>query len=339
MQNESSDIDNYDNNKSSSNKSILKRPIFWIILAMIIVIIIVIIVVVIVVTTKSDDDNNINDPNENINNHYLCLDSNGIPSKNCLGGWFYESDKYGPEYNVKWLVQHKWNYVFITGDVSNDAGKQRIIEHSKLLKENHISYHVMTLEDNSKFINDPNLAIQRVSDLIDFITTENIEVAGIHIDVEPHGMTEWQEGNDETKNEIFQKYLYLLEEVRKVMNKRKDLLFSAAVAWWYSSNTDEGILTNGKGNDLANEKRLHMLVPMIYDVGTDNTDRVISRAHDYMLEGADVLVGIQYSDHTNIENACNVISTSLANDESVNIHFYGISIFSNHYYNDWGENL
>ena len=146
---------------------------------------------------------------------------------------------------------------------------------------------------------------------------------------------------DNNKNEIFQKYLTLLDQLRPAMDRQPNLLFSAAVSWWYSKHSAEGQFDNGRGYDLVNDKRLHMLVPMIYwedKTQAERTDKVIERASYYIHDGADTCAGIRVDEHKNFDQAVADIQSGLSGESDTKEHFHGVVVFANRYFTDWPPN-
>ena len=325
----------FDDHEGKSTKDklwdfIMKHKI-WVLASICGVAILITIIVVAVTVPNKGNSNPTEKPVR-----YLCLDKEGKKSQNCYGVWFYDAQKYDAKTNADWLEQHGMNFVFMSATVRTSEGRASLIENSKELEKRGIALHVMTLEDTG-YINDPQEGVDTINEILDFITTSNLTIAGIHIDVEPHALDEW----NKNKNEIFQKYLTLLDQLRPAMDKQPNLLFSAAVAWWYSQNSAAGEFENGRGTDLVNDKRLHMLVPMIYwedGKQLDRTDKVIERASFYIHDGADTCAGIRVDEHKNFDQAVADIQSGLSGNSDTKEHFHGVVVFENRYFTDWPTN-
>ena len=334
----------FEEEKETSNfKQILKKPLFWGIVGSCVVVIVIIIIAV----TVSSNKNKNNEGNSTVEEgsssggddshtpkRYLCLDNNGKESHDCYGCWFYQESTHTAEESAEWLAKHNMNYVFLIGLVDTESSRQRFRNYARELSKRNIAFHVMTLI-GAEPLYYPELSVELLTNITDFIQEENLTVAGIHVDIEPHALKEW---TSETKDAIFQKYLALLEQLRQVMDRKPELLFSAAVAWWYSSNTQEGKLSNGRGYDLVNDKRLHMLVPMLYweDGQKHNeTDQILIGGRYYLDDGADTVIGIRVDEQVDFDQTVKDIKSSFGSDPSVKDHFFGVTAFSNTKFDDW----
>ena len=307
-----------------SNKPFYKRRLFWIILSSVILIVIIIIIIV-VVTRKSNKDTT-NENKEYI--PFMCLDEKNNPSKNCIGGWFYRISDHTPEYNANFAKSKNWNYVLL----SLSVGSKRTIENIKAFRNLNISVHFMTLQ-KTDYLFDPQTAYDEIEKLLIFVNNNTLDIQGIHIDVEPHATDEWKNGDSDIRTKIFQNYTMVLENCRKAINKyRPNITFSAAVGWFYSSKTKKNEIIGGRGNDMVDKKRLDFIVPMIYSVTTLND--ILKHSQDYIDDKANTIIGVAVLDHN--DNLQNIINQVIENRKNSS-YFYGISIFSNHKYSDWGS--
>ena len=307
-----------------SNKPFYKRRLFWIILSSVILIVIIIIIIV-VVTRKSNKDTT-NENKEYI--PFMCLDEKNNPSKNCIGGWFYRISDHTPEYNANFAKSKNWNYVLL----SLSVGSKRTIENIKAFRNQNISVHFMTLQ-KTDYLFDPQTAYDEIEKLLIFVNNNTLDIQGIHIDVEPHATDEWKNGDSDIRTKIFQNYTMVLENCRKAINKyRPNITFSAAVGWFYSSKTKKNEIIGGRGNDMVDKKRLDFIIPMIYSVTTLND--ILKHSQDYIDDKANTIIGVAVLDHN--DNLQNIINQVIENRKNSS-YFYGISIFSNHKYSDWGS--
>ena len=307
-----------------SNKPFYKRRLFWIILSSVILIVIIIIIIV-VVTRKSNKDTT-NENKEYI--PFMCLDEKNNPSKNCIGGWFYRISDHTPEYNANFAKSKNWNYVLL----SLSVGSKRTIENIKAFRNLNISVHFMTLQ-KTDYLFDPQTAYDEIEKLLIFVNNNTLDIQGIHIDVEPHATDEWKNGDSDIRTKIFQNYTIVLENCRKAINKyRPNITFSAAVGWFYSSKTKKNEIIGGRGNDMVDKKRLDFIIPMIYSVTTLND--ILKHSQDYIDDKANTIIGVAVLDHN--DNLQNIINQVIENRKNSS-YFYGISIFSNHKYSDWGS--
>jgi hypothetical protein len=290
---------------------------------------------------NGNQEENGNLENENIGSSQLfipsmCLDENNQPSKNCYGGWFYKTHAYGPEYNANFALRKHWNYVLLTASVND---KDFVAANVAAFRGKNIAVHLMTLEDTG-YLDHPGEGYDLMKKLLTFVNDYHLDIQGVHIDCEPHGHPDWQEDSSQAvKNSIFQNFIRVLEECRQAVNEiRPNTTLSAAVAWWFSSHTKKGQLENGRGFDMVNEKRLDFIVPMIYDGAGGTADRVLQRAKDYLTDEAGTVIGMAAADYhgTLQSNVTTVIERSRSDFPD---YFNGISIFSNHHYDDWGKDL
>ncbi|EAX82980.1 hypothetical protein TVAG_514020 [Trichomonas vaginalis G3] len=262
---------------------------------------------------------------------YLCINSKSETNKDCFGGWFYKGyDKStSPAKNAQWASDHNWNYVLFSTDITTDERKQQTLENIREFKKKKISFHIMCLEDTI-FIEKHDSALKSIDALLDFFEKNNEFPDGIHIDVEPHAL--YHVGTPEF-NECFQKWLDLLTKIRARLNKYPDLLFSAAVAYWYGVKTDDGNITNGHGYDMVNDKRLHSMMPMIYDGAGGTADKVYNRAKYYLQDRSNIVIGLDPKEYESVEQMRKVaqeVSERFAkNGTETSKHLWGFSIFSN----------
>ena len=316
--------------KTIDSQPFYKRRLFWIIGVLVTLILII---VIIIVTTTSNNSNDSNDNQENTSKKfipYMCLDENNNPSKNCLGGWFYSVGDYTPEYNAKFAKSKNWNYVLLSLSINKDY----TIENIKAFRNQKISVHFMTLQDTSS-LNDPQKAYDKIEQILLYINNNSLDIQGIHIDVEPHATQEWKNGDSDIRTKIFQNYTIVLENCRKAINKyRSNITFSAAVAWFYSSKTKKNEIVGGKGNDLVNKDKLDFIIPMIYSGAGNSLKDILKNSEDYITDKANTIIGLAVRDHG--ENLTNIINQVVENRKNSS-YFYGISIFSNHHYDDWGN--
>ena len=312
--------------KINDNKPFYKRRLFWIILSSIILIIIIIVIVV-VVKKNSSKDNTTKENKEYI--PYMCLDSNNKPSKNCLGGWFYHLSDNTAEYNANFAKSKNWNYVLLSLSVPS----KRTMENIKAFRNQNISVHFMTLQ-KTDYLYDPQSSFDEIEKILIYVNNNSLDIQGIHIDVEPHATSEWKSGDNDLRNKIFQNYTKILENCRKAINKyRPNITFSAAVGWFYSSKTKKNEIIGGKGNDLVNKNKLDFLIPMIYDGAGNTLSDILKHSDDYLNDKANTVIGLAVLDHgDNLQNIINQVVENRKNSS----YFYGISLFSNHKFSDWG---
>jgi len=263
----------------------------------------------------------------------ICYDTDGNPSKQCFGGWFYRVHTKTAEENAAFAKEHGWNYVLLSSNVKSENARQLLINNTKAFREQDIAVHVMCLEDTF-YIDDPTKAYDEISSILTFVNEQQLDIQGIHIDCEPHAREDWKTANNKEKNDIFNRYLKVIENGRKAIQEiRPNTTYSGAVAWWYSSLTKQKELEFGRGYDLVNEKRLDFIFPMIYEGAGGTVKKVISRSEDYITDRAATVIGIAVEEYeyNTFKNVTQEIMTIRGESD----YFHGISVYSNHHYPDW----
>lgn len=172
-----------------------------------------------------------------------------------------------------------------------------------------IEIHAMTLEDPN-FTYDHASAQVHFGRFLDFCEANPSSCFdGIHIDVEPHDVTNWSAwrdaADDAAKNLIMESYVQLLATLRTQLDERPavSLPFSAAIAWWWNENAVSGSLPAAAAGNLA--AHLDYLVPMAY---RENADRIHAGAADEVAI-APTLVGINVPD-LDLPDYASVLATS-----------------------------
>jgi len=312
--------------QTNNNKPLYKRKLFWLISSFFVLILFIVILVII--NTKNEEIIILNDTKDFT--PYICLDENMKPSKNCIGGWFYRTTDCTPEYNARFAKSKNWNYVLLSFNVNH----KNITDNIKEFRKQNIAVHLMTLQD-TKYINNPQEAYDKIKEVLVFVNNNKLDIQGIHIDAEPHAMTEWKNGENDVRTQIFQNYTRVLENCRKAINEyRANVTFSAAVAWFYSSKTKKNEIVGGRGFDLVNKDRLDFIFPMVYSGAGDTIQDIIKHSDDYISDNSNTVIGISVKEHgENLPNIMNQVFES----RKASSYFYGVAIFSNRYYSDWGN--
>lgn len=299
-----------------------KRKLFFIVVGSIATILLIIIIVA--ASTKKSKKTTFTP--------YICLDENNSPSTKCIGGWFYKTETYTPEYNAKFAKSKNWNYVLLSANVKRDNMTEIIREFLKLK----ISVHFMTLQD-TEYLKNPESVYDKIKTIIEFLNNNNLDIQGIHIDVEPHATDEWKKGDSEVRTKIFKNYTRILEICRKaIKDYRSNLAFSAAVSWFYPSKSKKNEIEGGRGYELVNGNKLDFVFPMIYSGAGGTFKNVIQHSEEYLEDKANTVIGIAVEDFN--ENL-NDIADQIIEYRKNSTYFYGIAIYSNHHYSDWGKPL
>ena len=312
--------------KTNNNLPIYKRRLFWLISSFFVLILFI--VILIITDTDNEEIVILNDTQDF--SPYICLDEKMTPSKNCIGGWFYRTTDYTPEYNAKFAKSKNWNYVLLSFNINH----KNIIDNIKEFRKQNIVVHLMTLQD-TKYMNNPQEAYDKIKEVLIFVNNNKLDIQGIHIDAEPHAMTEWKNGGNDVRTQIFKNYTKVLENCRKAINEyRSNVTFSAAVAWFYPSKTKKNEIVGGRGYDLVNENRLDFIFPMVYSGAGDTIKDIIKHSDDYISDNSNTVIGISVKEHG--DNLLNIMNQVFENRKNSSC-FYGVAIFSNRYYSDWGN--
>ena len=73
---------------------------------------------------------------------------------------------------------------------------------------------------------------------------------------------------------------------------------------------------------------------MVYSGAGNTIKDIIKHSDDYISDNSNTVIGISVKEHG--ENLPNIISQVFEDRKNASC-FYGVAIFSNHYYNDWGN--
>jgi hypothetical protein len=256
---------------------------------------------------------------------YHCLDPRGTHSPDCLGGWMYSTNKRGAAYNAQWAKEQGWDYAFVTTYALEEWGKNLLKEHAIEFAKRGIAYHAMTLE-SQQYHKNPESGYNEVRAIIEYCKSENLTIAGIHIDYEPHALDEY---NDDTKDALMQQYKQIIRNVANIV-KPENLLYSAAVPWWWPAVTINGELTDVRGYDLVNNEGFDFVVPMLYDGAGNTAEQIIRNSHGYLHDNVSTVTGIRYTDHKgNFQNVLNMVTSNLSTDPKTKSNYLGVSIFAN----------
>ena len=210
------------------------------------------------------------------NNEEVTNEDTEKPSKLMSGGWMYRIHKKSAEYNTKWAKEQGWNFAFVTTNAGYESGKKLLKQHAEEFAKQGLAYHAMTLEDQDYHTN-PDKGVEEVQAILDYCESENIKIAGIHIDYEPHALDEWED----QKQELMDGYRTLVKRISPIV-KAKNLVFSAAVPWWWPALSKNGELENTRGYDLVNKDMLDMVALMLYDGAGNTAEDIISHAKQYL---------------------------------------------------------
>ena len=75
---------------------------------------------------------------------------------------------------------------------------------------------------------------------------------------------------------------------------------------------------------------------MVYSGAGGSFENIIKHSEDYLEDKANTVIGIAVEDfNENLDDMVNQVIDYRKNSN----YFYGISIYANHYYSDWGEPL
>ena len=75
---------------------------------------------------------------------------------------------------------------------------------------------------------------------------------------------------------------------------------------------------------------------MVYDGAGGTIQNIIKHSDDYLNDEANTVIGLDVRDYK--EELNDMINQVFENRQNSK-YFYGISIFANHYYSDWGKEI
>ena len=144
---------------------------------------------------------------------------------------------------------------------------------------------------------------------------------GIHLDIEPHALGQWQNAPDytgEIQEKILAQFLSLLDAARlKVPGTT--LKLSAALPWWYDSKFREGILASGNPSLFA--ARLDFAAIVSYSAAVD----VYEQAENE-LEAMPVYFGLYAPNYATL-SALEAERVSVTQRSGANKNFLGCAVF------------
>ena len=76
---------------------------------------------------------------------------------------------------------------------------------------------------------------------------------------------------------------------------------------------------------------------MIYDGGDDALKNIMSHSKDYINDNSNLIIGLSVV-KLGDNNINSMIEQVIENRKNASC-FYGIAVFSNHYYNNWGDEI
>ncbi|ORX85589.1 hypothetical protein BCR32DRAFT_290573 [Anaeromyces robustus] len=281
---------------------------------------------------ESDEEEEEEEEEKEVNQLSLCHTSS---NEDCLGGWFYKIHKKSAEKNAEFALNHGWNYVLLTTSIESDYSKDLLVKNTKAFRENGIDVHLMCLED-TKYIDNPILAYNEISEILEYVNEVNLDIQGIHIDCSPTSKKEWDEGSLEEKNAILENYIKVIEYGRQAINElRPNTTYSATIAWWLSGEAKYGELEYGKGYDLVNKDRLDLIIPTIFNNSGSTIEKIIDCSEDFIEDKVSTVIGIAVDnyDYNQFQN----VTQEIKNNRKKSKYFKGISVFANHLYPDWDD--
>jgi len=210
------------------------------------------------------------------------------------------------------------------------------------MKKNGIYVHFGTLDDPDflteydpkEFLRD-NLNFIKKNDLTQYIS-------GIHIDIEAHQVAGWNwNAVDWTRNnQIFEKYLALTKNCRTILKESgldDKFLFSGALSFKYPELYKQGKLIHGSAKDQINSERLDCAVLMIYEGNNGkNAQDVIKKMNDYVKD-VPTVAGMAINQYNYNDKSLDESIKVVEQQAKVQPNFYGVSVYSNLDYPDWGK--
>ena len=202
-----------------------------------------------------------------------------------------------------------------------------------------INIHAMLFEDpNYSFLTNKNK--KKIRGKLEIINKYNEtypehQLKGIHVDIEPHALPEYHniKLNVAKQRELFHCYRnaisFIDEEITKIFPIRQNILFSAAVGWWYE--------TLQYASSLYLVEYLDEIIPMIYNTVESHIgnsldkirNRSFSELDKYYTKDVHFVIGIGIYEFSNYSSLMNTIEEiEMFFSKKHHIHFNGISIYS-----------
>jgi hypothetical protein len=153
---------------------------------------------------------------------------------------------------------------------SNVSFTTHLIDFLKKCKTNGIKFHANILEDANYILTANQIqATERVECFLDFCRSspDLIEnpIYGIHIDLEPYTLSQWDKGNQNDKENLLLQYQNLRKKIYTMVkseNSTKNLRISGAVSCFLDDQYRAGILPSGKNSEQV--RYLDAVFPMAY---------------------------------------------------------------------------
>ncbi|NOQ65205.1 MAG: hypothetical protein GQ582_11900 [Methyloprofundus sp.] len=253
--------------------------------------------------------------------------------------WMYSFSSLDNTSTINQLVELEINRVYLAvsakkllpnGEDASLYYTHKLEDFIALATAENIEIHAMTLMDNTFFLRERHArSAEMVTWLIDYQANALIDeqFSGIHIDTEPHSLTEWKSakklGDWETVEILMQQYVELIAILEPIIHLGDSSLeFSAALQWKYNEWAEQGLLPSGDAELLG--EYLDHLVPMVY--ATDSLSRIQRRAEDEMSK-APTVIGI---DAKSFNSYAEIIQAQQILDEQNrdNANYQGVSIYS-----------
>ena len=289
-------------------------------------------------------------------------------SQNIRAVWMYDFDTWKNDpnfgnriFNVSAL---KFNQIYLgvlSDQLTVPAYRDKMIAFVTQAKSQGLTVHATTLQNPHFTFDTPAYpqhgeALNRVQAILNYnIANASAAFAGIHIDVEPHILTEanhtghdhdfWtliSEGPDPVLTEttktrragIMAQFKTLLQRIRNEKinphnNAHPDVAFSSTVGWWYNEKSNgmpNGYLPSGATELTA---YLDYIVPMVYSGGVGETAAdIISRVDDEIQTAqAPTIVGISVESLMNFTGGVKTVIDDLETEFGSDPAFLGTSVF------------
>ncbi len=198
------------------------------------------------------------------------------------------------------------------GSHASAAYTDKLKQFVSLATEKNIQIHAMTLMGNTFFLSSNHAKSENMISWIgDYQVNASVseQFSGIHIDTEPHTLTEWKNakraGDWNAVESLMAQYVALLSKLEPIIHGfDTNLEFSAAIQWKYNEWAEQSLLPSGDAGLLATY--LDTLVPMVY--GTDSIFKIQQRSEDEFSK-AQTVVGIDVKSFANYSDILYVQKT------------------------------
>lgn len=264
--------------------------------------------------------------------------SNGKAVQECSGGYLY--DDTNTEKTVNFVLKRKWNFIIYSLDMNK---KDIVLGTLKKLVENKVSVHLMYLEDHRYLLSKDeggyglDAGPTDMKKVINFITTNKLSVAGVHLYMKPEALSTWSwDSNFDKDNVLMARYIDICKQVKSMLVEQKltNIMLSSSLNYKLGD-----LFTNKKLNigikDLVNAKCLDMVIPTLFDGKAGNSASDIKSKIKPFVDNVWTVAGVGMDSFGRRESSMNSAITTLTKDSVSNVNYHGACAFKNTFYTDW----